>query len=462
MKLLRAVLLSILTLIPLLGMADCLTADEIQQNGQLVLMGQTSFTHKNESLWRISGSNPYTTDNAYNNISLNVSSSCDIIDDVLAVDFSLYGFGYHPMNEVGPFEEDDSRSKILIDRLKLNATLSENVSLEGGKLRPHSGAFHLRSPAALLTTYYAGFKPTRIFDPGFNSTYNEPFWGGRISEEFRDYAFSFTIIPKLASIDEYYKSSSNWTANQRSNSSEYYLLSYSDYRLANHRLAADVMLGDSPSLALADSYNITPQFVVNVEAALHKNQQWRHFSREKRDAVLSGKYPSSLYAQDDKKNYELAVGGQYTTDLFSVLGIEYYYQSEGYSKAAWREQTDFIKLLSNKTGLSSLDKVFDDYKYLMGSEISNTGNKGMLQGRHYINSWLSLQNTDHSTFQPYLVMNLVDGSALIGTHYIKPVKGLGERVEIYSGFYSALGHRDSEFALFGETLGVYIGFKYYL
>ncbi|EPK9525180.1 hypothetical protein NOX19_004964, partial [Klebsiella aerogenes] len=90
------------------------------------------------------------------------------------------------------------------------------------------------------------------------------------------------------------------------------------------------------------------------------------------------------------------------------------------------------------------------------------GNKGMLQGRHYINSWLSLQNTDHSTFQPYLVMNLVDGSALIGTHYIKPVKGLGERVEIYSGFYSALGHRDSEFALFGETLGIYVGFKYYL
>ncbi|MDP0753210.1 hypothetical protein Q8G07_29320, partial [Klebsiella pneumoniae] len=72
-----------------------------------------------------------------------------------------------------------------------------------------------------LTTYYAGFKPTRIFDPGFNSTYNEPFWGGRISEEFRDYAFSFTIIPKLANIDEYYEASSNWTANQRGNSSEY-------------------------------------------------------------------------------------------------------------------------------------------------------------------------------------------------------------------------------------------------
>lgn len=91
--------------------------------------------------------------------------------------------------------------------------------------------------------------------------------------------------------------------------------------------------------------------------------------------------------------------------------------------------------------------MFDDYKYLMGSEISNTGNKRMLQGRHYITSWLSLQNADHSTLQPYLVMNLVDGSALVGTHYINPLKGLSDQAEIYTGLYSAFGSHDSEFAL---------------
>lgn len=145
--------------------------------------------------------------------------------------------------------------------------------------------------------------------------------GGRLAKEFRDYAFSLTVIPKLASIDKYYESSSNWTANQRANSSEYYSLSYTDYRLVNHRLAANIMLGDSPSLALSDGYNLTPQFVVNVEAALHKTQQWRHFSVEKRNEVLSGLYPSSLYAQNDKKGYELAVGGQYTTDFLVCLAL---------------------------------------------------------------------------------------------------------------------------------------------
>lgn len=455
-------LLFSILIFPLWGMANCLSGDEIRSNGQLILTGQTSVAHKSDSLWRINGVNPYTTNNVYNDIAINFSSACSLVDDVLGMDFSLFSEGYYPIHGIGLFEKDEHRAKMLIDRLKLNLSLSENVSLEGGKLNSLPGAFHLRSPASLVTTYYAGFKPTRIYDPTLKSAYSESYWGGRLAKEFRDYAFSLTVIPKLASIDKYYESSSNWTANQRANSSEYYLLSYTDYRLVNHRLAADVMLGDSPSLALSDGYNLTPQFVVNVEVALHKTQQWRHFSVEKRNKVLSGLYPSSLYAQNDKNGYELAVGGQYTTDLFSVLGIEYYYQSEGYSKAAWREQVDFIKLLSKKTGFSSLDKVFDDYKYLMGSEISNTGNKGMLQGRHYITSWLSLQNADRSTLQPYLVMNLVDGSALIGTHYINPLKGLSDQAEMYTGLYSAFGSRDSEFALFGETLGVYVGFKYYL
>lgn len=454
-------LLSIL-ITPLWGGANCLSGDEIRSNSQFILTGQTSVAHKSDSIWRINGTNPYTTNNVYNDIAINFSSACYLVDDVLGLDFSLYNFGFYPIHGVGLFEKDEHRAKMLIDRLKLNLSLSENVSLEGGKLNSLPGAFHLRSPASLVTTYYAGFKPTRIYDPKLESAYSESYWGGRLAKEFRDYAFSLTVIPKLASIDKYYESSSNWTANQRANSNEYYLLSYTDYHLVNHRLAANVMLGDSTSLALADGYNLTPQFVVNVEVALHKTQQWRHFSHEKKDEVLSGLYPSSLYAQNDKSGYEVAIGGQYTTDLFSVLGIEYYYQSEGYSKSAWREQVDFIKLLSKKTGFASLDKVFDDYKYLMGSEISNTGNKGMLQGRHYITSWLSLQNADHSTLQPYLVMNLVDGSALVGTHYINPLKGLSDQAEIYTGLYSAFGSHDSEFALFGETLGVYVGFKYYL
>lgn len=86
----------------------------------------------------------------------------------------------------------------------------------------------------------------------------------------------------------------------------------------------------------------------------------------------------------------------------------------------------------------------------------------MLQGKHYINIWSSLQAKDDSIIQPYLALNLMDGSALIGLHYSKPVGGTNDKFEIYTGMYSAQGSRNSEFATFGATVGIYTGFKYYL
>ncbi len=36
----------------------------------------------------------------------------------------------------------------------------------------------------------------------------------------------------------------------------------------------------------------------------------------------------------------------------------------------------------------------------MASEISNTANQGMLQGKHYLNAWASLPLAGESTLQP--------------------------------------------------------------
>lgn len=159
---------------------------------------------------------------------------------------------------------------------------------------------------------------------------------------------------------------------------------------------------------------------------------------------------------------ELALGGQYTSDSFSVFGVEYYFQSEGYSRAEQRQQRELIDFLNTTTGYAPLDQAFDSYKYLMASEISNTANQGMLQGKHYLNAWASLPLAGESTLQPSLVVNLVDGSTLLGLHYSTPLSTISNQLEAYAGGYSALGSRYSEFALFGDTLGLYLGFKYYL
>jgi len=444
------------------GQAGCFSGEELRSNLQIVLTGQTSFVHKNESIWQINGKNPYTATNVYNDIALKFASACSLTNDMLDLDFSLYALGYYPTRSVGLFEKDDSRSKVLTEKLRITWTLSNTVRLEGGKLPTPQGAFFLRSPAELITNYYSGFKPTRIYDPAMKSLYSDSYWGASISKEYRDCAFSLTISPKLANINNYYESSSNWSENKRTNSSERYLFGYADYRFENHSLSVNMMLGDSPSIALADSYNYTTQFIINSELALHKNQQWRHFSNEKKNEVLSGVYPSSLYSQEDKEGIEFSVGGQYTTNNFSIFGMEYYFQSEGYTESEWRNQVNFVKFLNGDTGYQTLNKAFDNYKYLMGGEISNTSNKGMLQGRHYVNTWGSLQNKGSSVIQPYLVMNLLDNSTLLGIHYVKPLKGANDQAEFYMGLYSAQGSKNSEFELFGDTVGVYFGFKYYL
>jgi len=442
--------------------ADCLSGAEVAKSTDVTLSEQVSYVNKQTSIWRIDGKNPYTENNTYNNIGISLTGGCSLIDNVLALDYALYGLTYYAAQTPGKFEEDDHRSRALIDRLRLAYTVSDSIVFEAGKLKSKPGLFLLRSPSALIRFYSASFKPTRLYDPSLASAYQESSWAAKLSAETRDGSLTLTVVPKLASIDRRYESAGNWSANQRSNSSEEYLLSYTDHRFGDYTPTLNLMLGDSHSLAIANSYNYTPQLVFNAEVAYHAEQQWRHLSEQKAAEVERYQFPSSLYSTEQKEGVELAVGGQYTSDSFSVFGLEYYFQSEGYSRAQWRKQNDLISFLNKPTGYGVLDRAFDSYKYLMASEISNTGSKGMLQGKHYLNAWASLLSDDRARLQPYLTVNLMDSSAMFGVHYSTPLSRIDDRLEAYTGVYTSQGSSDSEFALFGDTLGVYLGFKFYL
>lgn len=442
--------------------ADCLAAGELRDNSELVLFAQASWVNKQDSVWQIEGQNPYTKNNVYNDLGVKFSSGCSLIDDRLVLSLSLYGLAYIPYKQPGKFEQDKHRSRALVDLLSLTYNLTDSLHLEAGRLRPAVGNFFLRSPAGLLSNYYDGFKPTRLYEPTMQPVYQPSFWGGRLGWDTRSYSLGLTVAPQLARIDKRYESSGNWSANQRSNASERYLLSYTDFRLPDHSPTVSVLLGDSRSVAVGDSYTFTPQLVLSAELAYHTSQQWRHFSPDKAAQVENWAFPSSLYDSGDKDGVELAFGGQYTSERFDVFGVEYYYQSEGYSRSEWRQQTDFVKRLNRPTGSPLIDRAFDSYKYLMASEINNTANGGMLQGRHYLNAYASFLTAGGSTLRPYVTLNMVDGSAMPGVHFSTALEKIDQRLEMYTGAYTALGSKESEFALFGETLGTYVGFKYHL
>lgn len=451
-----------LILLPVSLSANCLSGSDIQKNADVTLSLQGSYTKKKPSIWNIEGKNAYVKDNVNNSAGVKFSSDCSLIEERLNLDLSLYGLTYYPWRAPGKFDKDNHRSRMLLNQVKLTLIASDNIRLEVGKLRDKPGIFFLKSPSALLTNYYAGFKNDRLYTPAMKSVYAESFWGASLIHDTRDYGLAFTVAPRLARINKRYESSGNWSADQCSNSSERYLLSYTEYRLKNHTPSINVMSGESRSVALADSFNYTPQWIINAEIALHSSQQWRHFSPQRAAAVQNYAFPSSLYATENKQGIELAIGGQYTTDNFSMFGMEYYFQSEGYSAREWHQQMNFVDYLNTKNQYAVLDQVFDAYKYLMGAEISNVANKGNLQGKHYINAYASLAFKGGSSLQPYIITNMMDYSSLVGVHYSTPLNYLDGKVEGYAGMFSAFGSRDAEFSHFGRTIGLYLGFEYHL
>ena len=448
--------------LPLGLQANCLSGAEVAKNSDMMLYDQFSYTNKQTSVWKIDGKNPYTRHNVYHEAGVGINSGCTIVDNTLDLKLNLYGLTKYGFEPAGKFEKDDSRSRAMFNRLSLVYSVSDSVQVEAGKFGASEGLFFLRSPANLQTHYYAGFQSTRLYDPKMVAVYQASSWAGKLTMATRDYSLLASVVPKLAAIDKRYLTSGNWSANQQGNSEEAYLLNYTDHRFGDHTPSLSARLGPSRSFALSDSYHYTPQFALNMEAAYHRSEQWRHLSSRDAAQVEQYQFPTSLYETHKRSGVELALGGLYTTNEFSVFGVEYYFQSEGYSRAEQRKQRDLIDFLNTRTGYVSLDQAFDFYKYLLASEISNTANRGMLQGKHYLSAYSSLTLVGEASLQPSMVMNLVDHSAMLGLHYSTPLSNIDTQLEVYAGAFSALGGKYSEFGLFGDTLGLYLGFKYYL
>ncbi|MDF7761095.1 hypothetical protein PU683_16365 [Kosakonia cowanii] len=451
-----------LSMIASFSQASCLSGDEVVANSETALMLQTSYIKRTASPWRTDGESSYTPTNAFQDAGIKFSSKCAVIENRLDIDFSLSGLAYYAWHSSGSFEEDQQRSRLLLNRLQLNYTLSDHLRLEAGKLTTTPGLFFLKSPAALMNNYYAGFKSTRLYDPAMRSSYSESSWGARLVDNHRDYSLSLTVAPQLATINQRYETSSRWSAKRRGNAQARYLLSYTDYRLANHTPALSLLLGDTRSLALSDSFSYTPALTFNGEMALHNAQQWRHFSPERAAEVVDYQFPSSLYRADRNAGVEVALGAQYTTRDFAVLGLEYYFQSEGYSGSEWQQQAQFSRYLNRASQPAVLDQISDAYKYLMGAEMGNIANRGQLQGKHYLSAYGSLRSKQGATLQPYITMNMRDNSALLGLHVSTPVAAFDDSLNVYAGGWAGLGKQDTEFAFFGKTVGFYLGLNYFL
>ena len=428
---------------------------------QLQLFVQQSYVWRADARWRIAANRPWRTHNGYSDMAVQYDHRCRFPNHRLAAEATLAGVAVYPWHSPGDFAQDNRRVRLLIPRLNVSWALSDAVSLTVGKLQAPAGLFYLKSPTALLPGYYAGFQSSRIYDAAWQETYSESAWGLRLAAESRDYAWSLTATPQLARIPQRYQASGNWPALARSNASARYLLTYTDYRQRDHTPTVSLRLGDGHVLAVADSFRPAPQWTLNAALAWHARQQWRHFAGQRARQVAQGAFPSSLYQRDHRAGIELALGGHYTADDFSQSGVEYYFQSEGYSRHQWRRQMRFIDYLHQRTSSGALASVMNAYKYLMAAESDNVANQGNLQGRHYLHGYATLALRHQLSLRAYSVLNLQDSSMMFGLQLSKALTRPGRNLDIYGGIYATQGGGDTEFGLFGAASGIYSGLKYY-
>lgn len=443
----------LLLLLPLDLAAACLPQADVQ------LYAQQALTYREASRWQIMRQHPYGKNNMLSDLAMRYENRCELTANGLSIDVSLAGLAFYPWQTPGAFAKEKRRTRAIMHRLTVSYPLSDWRLLTAGKFSAQPGLFYLTSPADLLRNAYAGFKSGRIYHPTLQTIYHESFWGLRLSEDARDYAWSLTVAPQLARIDRRYESSGNWRALQRGNARERYLFAWSDYRLPNHTPTLSLRLGDSPALAVADRFHPAPQWTLNAELAWHAQQQWRHFSEQRAEQVKGYAFPPALFQRQRQPGIELALAAHYSTQNFSQFGVEYYFQSEGYSRHQWRRQVDFIRYLHQRSGFAPVDGVLDAYKYLMAAEIDNITNQGRLQGKHYAHPYATLMIGDRASLQGYARINLQDRSALLGLHVNQPLRQ--SNMDIYSGVYCTQGGNATEFGLFGKTAGLYSGVKYF-
>ncbi len=441
-----------LLLFPLPLAADC------QPQAEVALYAQQAWTHRSASRWQIGQKNPYRVDNGISDLAIKYANRCELIANVLSADLSLVGLAYYSWRRPGDFEKDRGHARALFHRLSLAYQLSAMLLLSAGKFSAKPGLIYIKSPADLLRNYDVGFKMGRIYHPTLQTNYSDAAWGIKLSAEQPDYGWSFTAVPQLTRINRRDESSSDWPAIQRSNASGRYLFSYSDYRLPGHLPAVSLRLGDSPALAVADSFYPAPQWLLNAELAWHAKQQWRHFMDAWAEQVENYAFPNALFQRTRQQGMELALSAQYSNQSFSQFGVEYYFQSEGYSRQQWRRQAAFIRYLHQHTGYASLDGARNAYKYLMAAEIDNIARQGNLQGKHYLNTYATLMMANDASLRAYSIVNLQDKSALLGLHMNQPLTSAG--IDIYGGAYGTQGSGNTEFGLFGKTAGVYAGIKF--
>ena len=402
--------------------------------------------------------------NAY----LSAKAGCEIQSGVSA---TLQAGAEHArqFSPLGEYEGARQQSLLVVNQGYLSWAMRDDLALDIGKIRRSSGYLLAISPLDVLRNPVGYLRNVQVNQSGarWRNFYDEGSFGLSASL-FRDEGtFELLALPQLTHGRNPRSSVADWTMLERTNASDRYGLSYTSGGFDRFNPTLVLLAGQTPTLALGGSGALNDKIILNIEGALTQGQKWRHLNGQAAQQLQQQHAVDNLFQQDSQHpGAELGVGLRYAGQYETEYGMEYYTQSQGYSRTEWRTMFDTAGWLNGGYQQTippawltpEVREGYRQYARWMAAEVDNSGRYGYLQGKHYLSAWISRQNS--GVLRPSVTLsglvNLVDGSSMMT---LQVNSYLTDALEGYVGTRAALGSTRSEFGFFGEKGMFYAGLR---
>lgn len=418
------------------------------------------------SLWKFD--DPAFRNNAIANLYLTSVARCTL-GDTLSVKGQASGAYTQQARTPGDLEDKRQQGVAILNELVASLTLRDNLYLDLGKLRHTSGYLFSRSPLDVLRNVSGGLRTARVYATGdsWRGLYDEGSYGAGGTLYRKEGTYTLAVLPRLRRFPQRREAASEWDALLRTNGSERYYASYTSTGLNKFNPTISLLAGQQKTLALGTSGNLSDSLIFSIEGALSHGETWRHldsrYARGMREDLI---YREEAYRINGKGvEGEIGVGLRYTTAEQTEFGVEYYGQSQGYSRSEWRNNTDTIKFVNGGYAnildpfwLPVVRDSFQQYSRLMAAENTNVSRSGNLFGKHYLTLYTrtNKERVGEIDWSVSSMANLIDYSTVLNVHLRAPMKN---NIELYAGALASFGRRDSEFGIFGEKGNLYAGMR---
>lgn len=376
-------------------------------------------------------------------------------------------------HQPGSLQDGRREGKIFFNQATLSWAARDNLFIDTGKIRRRYGYLYTVSPLDLLRNPHGAFRSVHVNAAGdsWPAFYDEGSWGFSASAFTPTGSWDAVALPGLTHENNTLKTTGRDASLERTNSQARYLLSYSTTGLNDTTTTISLLAGTQKRLAAGGNYLLNDSWAFNLEAGLIKGQSWRHLTPQASKGLYSWDTNASsapFVRSSQGINGEISAGVRYSSSQQIESGLEYYGQSQGYSRSAWQQLSRDVAYATDgfnhpANWITSLPQVRDAFRYyshIMAAEIDRTGRLGALQGKHYLTLFSSRNRSETGVmnWRSSVTVNLIDFSSLASVQLSSPVR---ENLEMYAGANYALGNAAGEFSLFGEKDVHYAGIRYY-